>query len=619
MSAARNLLAFPLASDSGALSLPAAGLAMRVTGDTASRAALIDSVDQEQAEERLARIQPLLDYDRDPQLFPGSKSALVDALASRHSLSRRTLMQWQKLYREGGKFALAGAQRADKGRSRWFDANPKAAAAAAYLYLECRQSPAAVLDQMLSYREVLGIREDPSYDTVRRFLASAPPYLTTLARQGRRAYRERMSPYLAAGYADLAPNEVWVADHMIHDVEVANDCFPELPVGAPMRLRFTSIMDRRSRYFVGASWCPEGSSRSIGTALRRAIAQWGPCRLFYCDNGKDFRKVARGARPGSVGDPAAVRGWIDTEMLAIEQTGLLGRLGVAVTRCLPHHPQSKNIERAFGTVHQFDQMWHGHYTAGAPHLRPDITEAAMVLHRKLLRHGRVAESTHPPASFFIAACMAWIELDYHQSPHRGEGMDGLAPAEVFARRETSASVAAESLAVLFWEHERRRVRECAVHLNQRRYTYSPGDVTALDALHARNETDVIVAWDPNDPSEVAVLDDDGRFLCRAVAEDLMRFDPADPEVQARIGESMAARRGLEKRARGHLAAIACAARSVGVVSPVEALAERAQLVPAIPAVAAVLTHRPQTSRPQPELPPMTPAEAARRFVLERRK
>ena len=41
---------------------------------------------------------------------------------------------------------------------------------------------------------------------------------------------------------------------------------------------------------------PFGQEPGSFNALRRAFAQWGPCEHFYCDNGRDYRKVAKGAQ-----------------------------------------------------------------------------------------------------------------------------------------------------------------------------------------------------------------------------------------------------------------------------------------------------------------------------------
>jgi hypothetical protein len=629
MSAIRHLLPFRTAgAETTAISLSGAltGLQPGTSGELfPGRAALLGPAEQEQAEGRLAAIQPLLDYDVDPGRFAHlrltdgtsvtSKSLLAEHLSEKHGVSKRTLFGWQRTYREGGLPALADRQRSDKGRSRWFESNRNAAWVAAYLHLECRQSYRAVHEALVANSEALALAELPSYETVRAWLSSAPACLRAYALQGRRAYQERMAPYLSRGYTDVASNQIWVSDHALHDAEVLNDCFPELEFGAPMRLRITCLIDFRSRYVVGASWCPEGSSRSIATAMRRAIAQHGPCSHFYCDNGKDYLKVARGAVPAYLRDPEAIAGWSEREMARIERVGILARLGIRVTHCIVRHPQSKHVERFFRTMHeQFDRRWHQHYTGGAPHLRPDATSAAMMLHRKLARHGRVNESTHPPASLFIALAMGWIE-EYHGRPHSGRGMEGATPAEIFAERPAMSSTPVDALALLMEEQTRLKVRECAVEWTpvpkggKRRFTFF--DEASRDTLHMLNEQHVIVAYDPNDLDTVALLDESGHFLCWAKAEQYLRMDPADPGTQQQIADSMRDRRHLEKTTRNVIAEISRNARAIGARTPVESLAARTPLAPVIESA---LTHR--SPKPQPSSDakaPLTATEIAANF------
>jgi hypothetical protein len=563
------------------------------------RALLVNSADEQCALERLAILRPLLDFEDDPALFAQSKNQIVATLCTKNRLCRRTIFDWQRRYREGGLAALADRQRADKGKSRWFGANQQAAWVAAYLHLECRQSYRAVHEALVENRELLELADLPHYDTVRSWLGSMPRCLRAYALKGRRVYQERMAPYVSRGYADVASNQIWVSDHAIHDVEVMNDCFPEAEWGAPLRLRFTCLLDFRSRYVVGSSWCWEGSSHSIATALRRAIGVHGACQHFYCDNGKDYLRVAKGAVPAYLIDPEEVRGWHERELAQIERVGVLARLGIRVTHCIVRHPQSKHVERFFRTMHeQFDRRWHQHYTGGAPHLRPDATAAAMMLHRSLLKHGRAASSTHPPASAFIALCMEWIE-EYNHRPHSGRGMDGRTPADVFAERSIEErSADPNALALLLEEHTRRRVRECSVELEKRRFTFF--DDASRDTLHQLNDTSVVVAYDANDLDSVAILDDAGHFLTWAKPESYLRMDPADPETQRQIAQSMADRRHLEKQTRNALALISRTARAIGAKTPVEAMADRASLVPVIESA---LTHR------SPKLKPASDAQA----------
>src|ERR1019366_3980632 len=112
---------------------------------------------------------------------------------------------------------------------------------------------------------------------------------------------------------------------------VQNDCFLDADRGEPIRLRFTAILDFRSRFVVGCSWAFDGSSRSITTALRRAVETHGPAESFYCDNGKDYLKVGRGALLAYLRESEeAPTSWYMHEMAAIKEMGVLARLGMFV-------------------------------------------------------------------------------------------------------------------------------------------------------------------------------------------------------------------------------------------------------------------------------------------------
>ena len=593
------------------------------------RVLLPDPVDEAQALEREAIVKQILAFREDPGRFGllrlkdgtpvTSYSRMVAYTAETTGNTERTLYRWIGRYKEDGKAALADKVRRDKHTSRFFSSYPRAAWLAAYLFLECGQSARVAHEAILRDAGMLEIPAEaaPSYDTVRVFLKSTPAALQVYARQGRKAYRDRMSPYLKRGFTDVYANQVWVGDHMIHDVECMNDCFADAEWGAPIRIRFSAMLDYRSRMFTGASWCWEGSSRAIAACMRRGITKFGPPENLYVDNGKDYRKIARGALPGYLSESPLVQpDWWRTELDAISATGFLRRLGIAVTHCIPHHPQSKCVERAFRTVHErFDKAWPT-YTSGNPFTRPDATSALMMRHRGLLKSGRVGEAHHPKASQFILACLAWIE-EYADTRHEGEGMDGGTPRQVFEANLNPAQKATPepaTLALLLAEHERRTVHECAIKLNKRRY--QPCDQAGWATLHSLNENEILIAYDQADQENAAALDLDGHFLAWLKLEDKVRFAPGDPHTQAQIAESMATRRHLEKTTRDTLTSISLVARQNGAQTPLEAMATRLQL-PANTDLAGVVTQRaPRLVPTEDTRASVTPAEAARMFLQE---
>jgi hypothetical protein len=557
----------------------------------------------------LAELIEVPNARRYPHGMPDGKRAdtwgeAVAWCAARHGLSTKTIRRRFAQFAKNGRGALLRRKRRDKGSAGFFARYPRAAWLSAYLYLECQASMRVAHEAILRDLELLQIPAEtaPSYETVRAWLKQTPAALAVYAREGRKAYRERMAPYLRRGYTDVYANQIWVGDHAIHDVECANDLFEDAEWGAPIRLRLSAMLDYRSRLVVGASWAWEGSSRAIAATMRRGIQRFGPPEHIYVDNGKDYKKVARGAMPGYLKESSlAPAGWWRRELDSIAATGFLARLGIAVTHCIPHHPQSKHVERFFRTLHErFDKCWPT-YTSGNPSTRPDATTAAMMEHRSLVRAGRAIESRHPRASQFIAACLAWIE-EYNGAPHSGEGMDGRSPLEVFnANRSPDQKRApdAATLALLMKDRETRRVRECAITLGNRRYV--PVDETGYAMLHAFNERDIFVAFDRGMPESADAIDLDGNYLALLQAEELIRFAPSDKRTQAQIAKSFRIRRGLEKATRETLANINRVARANGARSPLEAMAHRLKL-PAGETGADLITQRRPRSAPENDEP-----------------
>ena len=567
---------------------------------------------QRQAEARLEILRPLLDFINDPKnrgrfamlrVSDGrpitSSDLMATYLSETHTdggkkISPRTLWRWKKAYTEQGLVGLARSVRADKGTSRWFSQHVQAAKLVASVYLKPYQTVQTAYNALLRDSQMLGLHDDdlPSYETVRSYLETIPKPIQVLAREGERVHNERMSLYLQRDYSMIEPNFMWVSDHMIHDVEVRNDCFHGIEPNAPMRLRFTCLMDMASRKIVGYSWTPEGNSRSISTALRRAVEQYGPCDTFYCDNGKDYQKVARGA------DPAVARleedrrsGWFRDDVAEIEKAGVLQRLGMKVQFCIKYHPQSKPIERMFRTMHlQLDAKM-PHYTTGNAYLKPDYTVIAMAEHRKLLRMDRGHESPLVPASHFIRMATVWIEEEYNaKHSHSGKGMAGRTPNEVFDAgypAEMRRTVDPDVLAQLLWSREKRRVRECAVTLSGRRYMAASASDSA--AMYLRNEQDVLICFDPHDLDRAIVADLDGHKIADVQAERLMSHSAADGPA---IAASMQERKRLRNASASTVRSLRSDVAMAGHRSDVELLHERA-LLPA--AVGDFITQRhPQT-------------------------
>ena len=589
------------------------------------------SLEQEaQARERYAIIEPLVRFQPGPRLAsPGqlqlalamvlpdgspvtTRTQMRRYLANKHNLSDITIYRWVRAFTKHGLVGLADQARSDRGDSRFFKKHPDAATLAAYLYLGQRQSARAAFEAIQRDCLLLKLKpcELPSYETVRAFLKRTPEPLKLLARKGARVYSERCSPYLSRTRVNVSAGEIWVGDHMTHDFFAQNDTFVDAEWGARIRLRFTAFADFRSNMFLGYSWAWEGSSHSIATALRRGVERYGPPESAYVDNGKDYLKVARGAMPAYLRESGiSPVDWWKTEYDDMTKLGVFAMMGIAVQHCIVRHPQSKAVERLFGTVHSgFDKIFPT-YSGCSPATRPDFATEALAEHRKLLRVGQPGMSKLPWTSDVIRMAIAWIEEVYHNKPQKSRDMEGMSPRQAFAAFRNPNQRPAptpEVLALMLAEHKSVAVRECQFVLHK--HAYIGDDEISATMLHQQNDRQVTVAYDPLDAEKVAVLDDNGRLIAWARRKE---FVTQSADSGPAIAESMQLRRRLKKQTAGTIVAIAEAARANGAMTEAEHLAQRAGVMEAN---GAITQRRPRLRPDNTAVAPLSACEIARQVL-----
>jgi hypothetical protein len=508
-----------------------------------------------------------------------SIAKVAEFVARQTGKSVPTVFRMLSRFKTGGVPALARLTRSDKGSSHWFEAHPEAKHIVAAEYLNPGMTAQQAYDALGRWWKSLGrdAKLLPHYATVNNFLLSdeLPTAIKCLARDGEQVHNQDMMPHLRRDYRDVAASQIWESDHMLHDVIVRNDCFLGVPKDAQMRLRLTCWMDMRTRKVVGSCWTPEGSSRSILTAYRIASLQWGDPLQVLTDNGKDYIKATDGSRKFS--RSKAIPSWADDiELLA---KGALHRLGIEVQHCLPYHPQSKSIERFFKTLHgRFDSIF-PHYTTGNAYNRPDRANEALKQHKKLLAFDRGDESPLHLASEFIRMAAYWIENDYNNKEHRGAGMDGRSPNQLFdalypADRRRRPNL--EALDTLLWERTApHRVDSCAVEFGGRageRRRYIAADSESSASLFLANDTKVIICYDPHTPEQAIATNLDGVKLANLKQE---QFAPHSELAEPQIAESMQERHRLLKANKATTREIKLTAHRLGHVSSYDDLRQRA--------------------------------------------
>jgi len=494
----------------------------------------------------------------------------------------RTLREWKRRSARG-EAALAPKLREDEGVSRRFRDNPRAAAFIQAKYLGEKLSAQLAHDALSREWKTVGDRGGvPSYDAVRKFLRRIPKVTETLARVGKRAAIAQCGPYVIRGRC--AAMDCWVADHRVHDVFVYNTLFPEVPPGKAYRMWMTAIVDMGTQKMVGCVWAPTPSSRTICSAIRMGVAQFGFPKSFYCDNGKDFQSVARFLEANSI----------------------------AVTSALPFNPRSKPIEAFFTRFSKrFDRMWGAGYCGGQPALRSEACGEAQKQHERYCA-GKEEKTLFYPDVLFIDGALQFIE-EYNAAPQ--ERLDRKSPNQIFDQQwppTNRHAVDRRQLDQLFWQRDERTILQGGcVELNKVRYEPTDEGFMRLSLIQGKH---AMIARDPYNLAAAVAFDlETGEFLGELQVQELVAQTPHGRFSVDGIRAQARRKSKIIKHSRDYLAAVQAIAVANGWKSEPERLLDRAlaartgtdnRLLAAVPGAGAGDTPPPPPRAALPELAPM---------------
>src|ERR1035441_8234385 len=159
-------------------------------------------------------------------------------------------------------------------------------------------------------------------------------------------------------------------------------------------------------------------------------------------------------------------------------------------------------------------------------------------------------------------------------------MNGRSPDQVFWEYPNPAQrppFEPADLVRTFVERQRRKIRECSVTLEGRRYIGA--DSVAAHLLHDQAEQEVIVTYDSNDADNVAVLDMENNFLCWVKPEQLL---PHSAEAKPAIALAIAERRRLRNGTQDAIGEIPRLAAATGASTPLEIMERKARALPIDP-------------------------------------
>lgn len=332
---------------------------------------------------------------------------------------------------------------------------------------------------------------------LRRLEREVPKHVILYYREGPQAYDRKFGGYADLDYSTVKSGEMSVMDHNQIDVEVLG------PDGKPFFPWSTKCADIRSRKMLSVVLSVQPNSDTIHLAFRRACLRFGVPRQVVVDNGKDFRSRI------FTGGMRRHRGQIDemaTKSLLF-QVGVIGRFTNF------YAAKSKPIERSFLTDKEKFSRVFPTFRGGNVQERPEEL-------KEILKSGKLI-----PMAEFERLYWGYLEAVFNNSPHRGKGMEGRSPNEVFAEGNVARPIDNEDLLSLLLYKSSRPVTvgKNGVTLFGRVYYADP-------LLQLKGQT-VYLRYDPAEVGRVWVYTMKDEFICQAKENQLISWHASEEDMR----------------------------------------------------------------------------------------
>lgn len=451
------------------------------------------------------------------------------------SISTRSLKRWTTAYKQHGRDGLVDGRDGSHLKGRYsFPEDVRLRAEA--LYLRYPRRTIAQCYRILEEEAPGNGWTLPNYRAIYNHLTDLAPAIVQYYRYPETRHKN-IRPFVIGDYDTVQVMEMIESDH--HQVDVPVNC--ESPLCEVSHFPWLTVWyDVRSRKVLDLElYVDPPNSRHIMESLHRVWLRYGLNRWSHIDNGADYvRGLGKwGWKHYEVGR----RGAKFEECAGFDPESVnrvVGPFGVEAIFSIPGEPQGKIVERWFNTL--------------GIQLYPEFE----AYRGKLGERSERAEylRKHPAECPTLSELRNALEKTvdkYHARPHRGDGMDGRSPNEVFADesiRYPRQDPDPAALAYAFW-HEKvgAQVGRNGIVFHKRTYRLEP-------KLHAQYLLQkVVVRWHEEKPEIVVVCDGSGRFI--GVASDVSATASAPKGRSPKIGEAIADRNGFWNAVKSELTAM----------------------------------------------------------------
>jgi len=299
-------------------------------------------------------------------------------------------------------------------------------------------------------------------------------------RGGEKALHNNCIYWIERDYDKLEVGDILVADGHKLNFETLNPW-----TGKPKRMTLILWYDMKSNYPCGWEIMPTEDTQAINSALRRAILMLGKIpKIAYLDNGKAFSS----------------RFFNGMNLEEAGFSGVFDRLNIHPIYAWPYHPQSKTVERLFGTFAELERIAPS-YVGTSINEKPPRLHMGEKLHRRI--HEKITGGRVPTIEETHRAVAAWFDA-YAARLQQGGHLKGIKPKDVFLEGR-GPGVDRKDLCELMMSMEIRTIRARGIKLPWGWY-YHP-------ALYGRKHK-VIIRYDLQDKDSILIYKDE-EFLCEA--------------------------------------------------------------------------------------------------------
>jgi hypothetical protein len=446
------------------------------------------------------------------------------------SISTRSLKRWTTAYRQQGRDGLVDGRDGSHLKGR-YSFSEEIRTRAEELYLRYPRRTIAQCYRILDDEAKKQGWTLPHYRAIYNHLTGLAPARVRYHRYPEGGHKD-IRPFVIGDYESLQVMEMIESDH--HQVDVPVNC--EAPFCEISHFPWITVWyDVRSRKVLDVElYVDPPNSTHIMESLHRVWLRHGLNRYSHIDNGADYvRGLGKwGWKHYEVGRRGAKLeqcAGFDPESV----NRVVGPFGVEAIFSIPGEPQGKIVERWFNTL--------------GIQLYPEFEAYRGALGERSERADYLR--THP------AECPTLTELrnaientieKYHSRPHRGRGMDGRSPNEVFedqSIRLPRQDPDPAALAYAFW-HEKvgAQVGRNGIAFHHRTYR-----------LEAKQHAEfllrkVVLRWHEAKPELVVVCDAMGRFI--GVAHDVTASAAAPKGRSPKVAQAIANRNGFWNEVKG---------------------------------------------------------------------